>query len=112
MGQRLRTIYRFKEFELDAAESRLKQRGEEVMLQPKVFAALLLLVSRPGQLITKQELMEALWPDSFVNEEALAQVIHKLRRALGDNHEEPRFVQTVLKRGFRFLPAVTEEVLN
>src|SRR5262249_13364977 len=112
MGQGLRTIYRFKEFELDPAESQLRQQGAELTLQPKVFAALLLLVQRPGQLVTKQELMDALWPETFVNEEALPQFIHKLRRARGDSHEDPRFVQTVLKRGFGFLPAVSEERLS
>ncbi len=102
-------IYRFAEFELDPNQFRLTRGDEVVPLQPKVFEALLLLVQSPGQLIAKQYLMDALWPDTFVNEEALAQVIFKLRRALGDTHGEARFVQTVLKRGFRFLPEVTED---
>jgi Tol biopolymer transport system component/DNA-binding winged helix-turn-helix (wHTH) protein len=102
-------IYRFADFELDPDQSRLTREGEEVSLQPKVFEALVLLVRSSGQLITKQELMDALWPSTFVNEEALAQVIFKLRRALGDTHGEPRFIQTVLKRGFRFLPEVVKE---
>ena len=101
-------IYRFAEFELDSDQSRVTHGGKEIPLQPKVFEALLLLVRNPGQLVTKQEMMEALWPETFVNEEALAQIIFKLRRALGDTRDEPRFVQTVLKRGFRFLPEVTK----
>ena len=100
-------IYRFAEFELDTDQSRLTRGAEEVPLQPKVFEALLLLARNPGQLVTKQELMDALWPETFVNEEALAQIIFKLRRSLGDTRGEPRFVQTVLKRGFRFLPDVS-----
>jgi Tol biopolymer transport system component/DNA-binding winged helix-turn-helix (wHTH) protein len=107
MSREHQIIYRFKDFELDPAESRLMCGGEVITLQPKVFAALLLMVESAGQLVTKQELMEALWPDAFVNEEALGQVIFKLRRALKDSHDDPRFVQTVLKRGFRFLPEVT-----
>ncbi|HEU4388171.1 MAG TPA: winged helix-turn-helix domain-containing protein, partial [Blastocatellia bacterium] len=99
-------IYRFAEFELDTNQSRLARAGKEIPLQPKVFEALLLLVRNQGQLVTKQQLMEALWPETFVNDEALAQIIFKLRRSLGDTRDEPRFVRTVLKRGFRFLPEV------
>jgi Tol biopolymer transport system component/DNA-binding winged helix-turn-helix (wHTH) protein len=102
-------IYRFAEYELDTNQARLTRGEKEIALQPKVFEALLLLVRNPGQLVTKQELMETLWPETFVNEEALAQIIFKLRRALGDTRDEPRFVQTVLKRGFRFLPDVSTE---
>jgi Tol biopolymer transport system component/DNA-binding winged helix-turn-helix (wHTH) protein len=101
-----RTIYRFGEFALDPAETRLTHSGQEIILQPKVFEALLFFVRHPERLLTKQELMEALWPDTFVNEEALTQVIRKLRRALDDNPESPRFIQTVLKHGYRFLPTV------
>jgi DNA-binding winged helix-turn-helix (wHTH) protein len=100
------TVYRFEEFELAPAELRLTRNGQEVALQPKVFEALFLLVQRSGRLVTKQELMDALWPDTNVNEEALTQAIRKLRRAIGDHPDEPHFVQTVLKGGYRFLPPV------
>ena len=97
---------RFGDFELDERESRLLVSGEVIELQPKVYEALCFFAARPGQLITREELMEALWPDVVVNEETLTQVVRKLRRALGDEAKEPRFVATVLKRGYRFLPRV------
>ncbi|MBL9027597.1 MAG: AAA-like domain-containing protein [Myxococcales bacterium] len=77
-----------------------------VELQPKLREALALFCSRSGQLITRDELLDTLWPDVVVNEEALTQLIKKLRRALDDDAREPRFLQTVLKRGYRFLHAV------
>jgi Tol biopolymer transport system component/DNA-binding winged helix-turn-helix (wHTH) protein len=98
--------YRFKGFELDPGEGRLTRDGEPVALQPKVFEALIYFARAGDRLVSKQELAEALWPDTFVNEEALTQVIFKLRRALGDTTESPSFLQTVPRRGFRFLPAV------
>ncbi|MBX7223700.1 MAG: AAA family ATPase [Blastocatellia bacterium] len=99
--------YRFFEFSLDAEQSRLSRHGEDLEVQPKVFQALLYLVERRGQLVTKEELVEALWPDTAVSDESLSQIIHKLRRAIGDDGEERRLVQTVPKRGFRFLPEIT-----
>jgi Tol biopolymer transport system component/DNA-binding winged helix-turn-helix (wHTH) protein len=105
-------VYRFESFELGPDDARLTKDGREVRLEPLVFDCLLLLVRRPGQLVSKRELLDALWPETSVNEEALGQTIHKLRRALGDSYEQPRFVETVRKRGFRFLPAVAEEFTN
>jgi Tol biopolymer transport system component/DNA-binding winged helix-turn-helix (wHTH) protein len=99
-------IYRFAGHELDAAESRLLREGAPVEVQPKVLDALRLFVENPGRLLSKEELLRRLWPDVVVGEESLTQVIRKLRVALGDDPQEPRFVQTVLKRGYRFLPAV------
>lgn len=98
--------YRFGPFELRPSESVLLRAGEPVVLQPKTFEALTFFVERAGQLVSKEEIYARLWPDTFVNEEALTQVIRKLRLALEDDAKEPRFLQTVLKRGYRFLPTV------
>ena len=98
--------YRFSGFELDPVEARLTRDGAPLELQPKVFEALTLLVTSGGRLVSKEELPAHLWPDTFVTEESLTQVVSKLRLALGDEPRNPRFVQTVLKRGYRFLPSV------
>jgi Tol biopolymer transport system component/DNA-binding winged helix-turn-helix (wHTH) protein len=77
-----------------------------VELQPKVHEALELFLSRPGELVGKEELLGALWPNTYVGEEVLTQVIHKLRHALDDDARAPRILQTVLRRGYRFLPEI------
>jgi DNA-binding winged helix-turn-helix (wHTH) protein len=97
--------YRFGAFDFDVAERRLLRDGREVELQPKMCDALGLFVERAGRLVSREELMDALWPDVVVNEEALTQLVKKLRRALGDDAKEPRYLQTVLKRGYRFVYA-------
>lgn len=100
---------RFETFRFLPTESRLERDGIEVPLQPKVLDALALFLAHPGELLSKERLMTELWPDVIVGEEALTQVIRKLRQALGDDIREPRYLQTVLKRGYRFLPEVRIE---
>jgi len=94
--------YRFGAFELDVREGRLTRGGELVELQPKVADALTLFVARAGALVSREELLEALWPGVHVSDDALQQVVRKLRRALGDDA-----IRTELKRGYRFVVAVT-----
>jgi DNA-binding winged helix-turn-helix (wHTH) protein/dipeptidyl aminopeptidase/acylaminoacyl peptidase len=98
--------YRFPPFELDPAEARLARDGEPVELQPKVLDALALFAERAGQLVSKDDLMARLWPDVVVTEESLTQVVRKLRQALGDDPAAPRFLETVPKRGYRFVAPV------
>ena len=98
--------YRFGPFELRPRESLLLRDGAPVELQPQTYAALSFFVERAGELVTKEELYARLWPDTFVNEEALTQVVRKLRVALGDDAREPRYLQTVLKRGHRFVAPI------
>ena len=100
------TCYRFADFELDPRERTLARGGQPVTLQPKVFDALLLFCQRPGELLSRQTLLEQLWPDCVVGDESLTQIIHKLRRALDDTSAAPRFVQTLPRRGVRFVAAV------
>lgn len=106
VGEGVSTRYRFSGFELDPVEVRLSRDGAPLEVQPKVFEALTLFVTSGGRLVSKEELHAHLWPDTFVTEESLTQVVSKLRLALGDEPRNPRFVQTVLKRGYRFLPEV------
>lgn len=98
--------YRFGEFELDTAESRLTHEGAVVVVQPKVYDALLFMCERAGRLIPQEELLDGLWPDTYVGLEALTQLIRKVRKALDDKPRTPRYVETVVKRGYRFLPTV------
>lgn len=99
-------ILRFGRFELDPDESSLRLDGERVEIQPKVLDALALFVENSGRLLTKEDLLTRLWPGVIVSEESLTQVVRKLRVVLGDDPQQPRFLETVPKRGYRFLPAV------
>src|SRR5437867_2899809 len=101
-------VYEFGPFRLDQAERLLSRNGEPVSLTPKVFDTLLLLIQNAGHLVEKEELMKAIWPDSFVEEANLNRSISTLRRALGEAPNEPRYIETVPKRGYRFIAAVTE----
>src|SRR5262249_34514951 len=72
-------------------------------LRPKTFAVLLHLAERPGELVTKQELLDAIWPDVAVTEDVVRQSVGELREALGDERAAPRFIATVPRRGDRFV---------
>lgn len=99
--------YEFGPFRLDA-EERLLFRGQEIVpLTPKVVETLLVLVENRGQLLHKNELMEALWPDTFVEESSLAQNISLLRKALGEDQVR-QYIETLPKRGYRFTAEVKE----
>src|SRR6266550_3217886 len=106
MSNNPQTAYEFGQFTLFPAEKQLLCEGKAVALAPKVFDTLVLLVENQGRLIQKEELLQALWPDSFVEEVALAHNISQLRKALKDTTEQPRFIETVPKRGYRFIAAV------
>lgn len=101
-------FYEFGPFRLDLAEKTLLRDGEAVPLTLKVFETLLILVERRGQLIGKAEMMQALWPDSFVGENTLTQNISVLRKALGDGQAGQSYVVTLPKRGYRFVAEVRE----
>ena len=100
-------LYQFDAFQLDPDERRLLRDGEPVSLTPKAFDTLVLLVERAGHLVEKEELMKALWPDSFVEEANLAQYVWTLRKALGESRDGGHFIETVARKGFRFVPLVT-----
>mgnify|MGYP004706257345 FL=1 len=99
-------IYRFADCELDPHERRLLVHGQPVILTPKVFDTLVLLVGRAGHVVSKDELMTALWPRGFVHESNLTKHIWLLRRALGDGEDESRYIETVSKLGYRFIAPV------
>jgi predicted ATPase/DNA-binding winged helix-turn-helix (wHTH) protein len=99
-------IYRFGEFTLDMQRGCLLKSGEEVRLRPKVYDALKYLVQNPGRLIGKQELIHAIWPDSFVTDDSLVQCTIELRRALGDRDQ--LLLKTVPRRGYLFTARVQQ----
>jgi predicted ATPase/DNA-binding winged helix-turn-helix (wHTH) protein len=90
--------YQFGEFDLDVVRGCLFKAGEEIKLRPKVYEALKYLVEHPGRLIGKKELIEAVWPDTFVTDDSLVQCTVELRRALGDHAQQ--LLKTVPRRGY------------
>ncbi len=96
-------IYQFPPFRLDSVDQCLWRGTEQVSLSPKAFSVLLYLVQRPGRLVTKQELLDAVWADIHVTEGVLKRAVLEVRKALGDPVEEPMFIQTLHRRGYRFL---------
>lgn len=97
---------RFEEFELQPANGRLLRRGRPVDIEPKAFDLLVLLTREPGRLVEKEKILEAVWNGAFVTDNALTRTVARLRKALGDPAREPRFVETVHTRGYRFLAEV------
>src|SRR5687768_8055413 len=98
--------YKFGPFVVDGGAYRLLRDGSNIPLSPKIIDLLLFLAARPSVLVSKDELFRALWPDVAVTDNALTQAISELRQALGDDPAKPRYVQTVARRGYRFIAAV------
>jgi DNA-binding winged helix-turn-helix (wHTH) protein len=97
-------ILRFDVFELDTAAGELRRRGDRVKLPPQPFRVLELLVRRGGEVLTRADIRERIWSDSFVDfEQGLNFCIRQIREALGDTAEAPRFIETLPRRGYRFL---------
>src|SRR5438309_6686490 len=99
-------IYEFGPFRLDGKERTLRRGTEVVTLTPKVFDLLLLLVENGGKLLEKEYLLKTLWPDTFVEEANLSVNVSTLRRALGQAPTELTFIETVPKKGYRFVAPV------
>lgn len=111
MSLAIKHFYRFGDFTVDTDQGILLRDGSVVPLRPKVFETLLILVENSGRLVKKEELMSRLWPDSFVEESNLTFNIKELRKALADDARQPRYIETVARRGYRFI-ADMEEVLS
>ena len=97
----------FSPFRLDLLNQQLWRDSEVVAVRPKPFAVLAYLAAHAGRLVPAAELRKAVWPDTYVGEGLLRGYIREVRAALGDDPEHPRFVETIPRRGYRFLPAVT-----
>src|SRR5271167_4928239 len=99
-------VYEFGDYRVDPGNLLLSRGGRPVPLTPKVFDTLLLLVKRSGEVLEKEELIRAIWPDTIVEENNLNQNISTLRRVLGESRGENRYIATVPGRGYRFIPSV------
>ena len=105
-------MVRFGVYEVDLRAGELRKRGRKVRLQEKPFQILAALLERPGEVVTREELHRRLWPpDTFVDfDGSLNAATNKLREALGDSAENPRFVETLPRRGYRFIGPVEKPV--
>lgn len=99
-------IYKFGKFTVDAAERLLFDGKQTISLTPKAFDTLLLLIENGGHVLSKETIMEKVWADSFVEENNLAQNISALRRALGEGVDGAKYIETVSKRGYRFIAPI------
>ena len=102
----------FHSFRLDTNDECLWRDGQRLALTPKAFAVLNYMVEQAGHLVTKEELMEVVWPETFVQEEILKTYVRKLRQTLGDNAQHPLFIETQQGRGYRFIAEVAEETFS
>ena len=108
MSPRTLSFYEFGPFRINVTE-RLLQRGNELVpLSPKVFDTLLILVENHGHVVDKPALMQLLWPDTFVEESSLTQNISLLRRALTGGDADRQYIETIPKRGYRFIGDVNQ----
>jgi predicted ATPase len=99
----------FGSFRLDTADECLWHRGAQIALPPKQFAVLRYLVEHPGRLISHDELLDAVWPETYVQPQVLRTYVLELRKILGDDARQPRFIQSLPKRGYRFVAPVTTD---
>ena len=101
-------FYRFGEFTVDSNQKVLLRNGKPLPLTPKVFDTLLILVNNSGRIVEKEELMRRLWPDTFVEESNLTFNIQQLRKAFRDDARHPQFIETVARRGYRFIAEIQQ----
>jgi Tol biopolymer transport system component/DNA-binding winged helix-turn-helix (wHTH) protein len=106
-----RPVVRFGEFELDLRSADLRKRGQRIRLQEQPFRILVELLERPGQLVLREEIQKRLWPDNTIVEfdHSINAAIKRLRDSLQDSAESPRFIETIAKRGYRFIAPVSRE---
>ena len=100
--------YRFGAFEADSATGELRRQGLRLKLNAQPFQVLLMLLDRPGEVLTREEISRELWPDgTFVDyEHGVNSAVNRIREALGDAASSPRFVETLARRGYRFVAPV------
>src|SRR5262249_15115047 len=107
-------VIRFATFEVDLQAQELRKAGVRVRLPGQSFQVLKMLLECPGGLVTREELQHAIWPsDTFVDfDHGLSAAVNRLREALGDSADEPHFVETLPRRGYRFIGQIGAELLS
>jgi len=101
-------ISSFDEFEIDRENFRVLKSGEPISLSPRAFDVLLMLMGNAGRVVEKQEIFNSVWKDTFVGDNALTKVIKEIRHALTDDATNPHYIETVPKRGYRFIAKISE----
>src|SRR5262245_38713513 len=96
----------FGAFQIDPRTWTLTHEGRSVALSPRLVEILASLAARAGSIVTKDELLDRFWPEVHIAENTLTRAIADIRKAIGDSPEQPRFVQTLARRGYRFVPSV------
>jgi DNA-binding winged helix-turn-helix (wHTH) protein len=99
----------FQPFRLDTVNHCLWRAEERVPLTPKAFDVLRYLVEHAERLVTQEEILEAIWPETYVNPEVIKQYIRGIRKALGDDPEKPAYIETFPRRGYQFIAPVSDE---
>src|SRR2546423_5361180 len=102
------SVYRFDDVLVDGENFRVQKGGETRLLGPRAFDLLVYLIAQRGRVIDKQELFNQIWKETFVTDNALTKAVKEIRRALGDEADAPRYIETVPKRGYRFIAEVSE----
>jgi len=108
MNSAEKQIYRFADVEVNTSQNCLKRGDREEHLRQKAFSVLVHLLKQRQRLVTKEELMEVVWKDTAVTDDALVQCIKEIRRSIGDDSHHPQFIKTIPKSGYRFIGAVEE----
>src|SRR2546425_11193789 len=108
MDKPVNHFYEFDPFRIDVTERLVLRDGSPITLPPKAFDILLALVRESGHVLEKRELIDIVWPDTFIEENNLTQYISALRKALGDDRHGQRYIETVARRGYRFRAPVRQ----
>src|SRR5436190_8242054 len=108
MSQSAQVLYEFGPYRLDPSQDLLLEGGRKIPLTPKAYQTLVVLVENRGRTLGKDELLQKVWPDTFVEESTLAQNIFTLRKHLRDDRETALYIETVPKRGYRFVADVRQ----
>jgi len=103
------TTYRFADIEVDLARMQVRRGGEDVAVEPKAFDVLRFLIEHRDRLVTKDELLDQVWRDTFVTPNVLTRAVAQLRKALGDEAREARIIETAAKRGYRFIAVLDHD---
>ena len=102
-------VFRFEDITVDLRRMSVTRGGQPISIEPKTFDVLRYLIEHRDRLVTKEELLDAAWKDTFVTPNVLTRAVAQLRKALGDDAFEARYIETVAKRGYRFIAPVSIE---